>query len=69
MFDGKYSILIDMRELEATMSGDPTTMIARGLHRPSASRESTPDTAFPPGAICRFAAVDVHFCALDGTKA
>ncbi|BCG84822.1 hypothetical protein MesoLj113c_09320 [Mesorhizobium sp. 113-3-9] len=69
MFEGKYSILIDMRELEATMSGHPTTMIARGMHRLSAARASARDTTGPTGAIRRFGAVDVHFCALNGTKA
>ncbi|QKC87799.1 hypothetical protein EB230_04680 [Mesorhizobium sp. NZP2234] len=68
MFEGKYSILIDMRELEATMSGHPTTMIARGI-RLSTSCESARDTAVSPGAILSLWAVDVHFCALNCTKA
>lgn len=33
VFEVKYSILIDMRELEATMSEHPTTMIAQRTRR------------------------------------
>ncbi|MER9937018.1 hypothetical protein [Mesorhizobium sp. M0088] len=39
---GKYSNLIDMRELEATMSGHSITMIARDPDRLLPLRESTP---------------------------
>jgi len=45
VFEGKYSILIDMRELEASMSGLPTTMIARGMHRLPAPRKPARGTA------------------------
>ncbi|WP_155772488.1 MULTISPECIES: hypothetical protein [Mesorhizobium] len=50
------------------MSGHPTTMIARGI-RLSMLCESARDTAVSPGAILSLWAVDVHFCALNGTKA
>jgi hypothetical protein len=69
VFEGKYSILIDMSELEATMSGHPSTMIAHGMHRLPALLESAGDTAVPRETICRLLAVAVHFCALNGTKA
>jgi hypothetical protein len=47
VFEGKYSILIDMSELEATMSEHPITMIARGMHRLPTSNEPARDMAIP----------------------
>lgn len=41
LFGGKYSILIDIRELEATMSDHHITMIAPRMRRLSTSRRST----------------------------
>jgi hypothetical protein len=35
VFGVKYSIIIDIRELEATMSDHRITTIARGMHQPS----------------------------------
>ncbi|PBC22049.1 hypothetical protein CK226_15495 [Mesorhizobium sp. WSM4311] len=69
MFEGKYSILIDMRDWRRTMSGHPCTMIAHGMHRLLAPHESARGTAVSRETICRLVAVEMHFCALNGTKA
>jgi len=68
VFEGKYSILIDMSELEATMSGHPTTMIAHGMRRLRAPHVDARHDG-PAGTICRLVAIEMHFCALIGTKA
>jgi len=51
------------------MSWHPTTMIARGMHRPPAPQESASGAAVPRETVCRLVAVAMHFCALIGTKA
>jgi hypothetical protein len=64
----KYSILIDMRELESAMSGHHITMIARGMDRLSPSRQSMPTTSGPGGPFCHPTALKGHFCAFEGTR-
>lgn len=51
------------------MSGHPTTMIARGMHRLPAPRELARGAAVLRETVCRLVAVAKHFCALIGTKA
>ena len=51
------------------MSGYPTTLIARDMHRLSIPPESARGTAVSRETICRLVAVEMHFCALIGTKA
>lgn len=49
MFGGKYSTIIDMRELESTMSDHHITKIASGMDRLSPSRQSMPVASGPEG--------------------
>jgi len=58
-----------MSELEATMSGHPSTMIAHGMHRAAGAAWSGTRRCCLAETICRLFAVEVRFCALNGTKA
>ncbi|WP_281408792.1 hypothetical protein [Mesorhizobium sp. WSM4310] len=44
-------------------------MIAHGMHRLLAPQESAGGTAGLRETICGLVAVEMHFCALNGTKA
>ena len=51
------------------MSGQPSTMIALGMHRLPISHESAHYTGLLRETICRLVVAEGHFCALNGTKA
>jgi hypothetical protein len=53
VFEGKYSILIDMRELEATMSGHPISTTAPGMHPLRAPHGSALGAVILRETICR----------------
>ncbi|WP_202352113.1 hypothetical protein [Mesorhizobium sp. 113-1-2] len=51
------------------MSEHSITMIAHGMHRLPPPQDSAQGTAVLRETICRLVAVEMHFCALIGTKA
>lgn len=70
VFPVKYSILIDIGELEKTMSDQRTTAIARGLHRPSKSAQAmTADRVIGRSASVAFAVLPPSGCIFVPSRA